>query len=69
MDYYISDEYAFLRMQAEQKLNMFQEDIDQQNYVYSTEKKRTSGATILKPRACNMGQMTKRLAINNGPDE
>lgn len=29
MDYYLSNEYALLRSQAEMKLNKYQEDVDQ----------------------------------------
>ena len=66
---FLSNEYAFLKSQAEYKLNQYQDDIDQQNYVYSTERVRTHGAAFMKPRVCNLGQMTRRLKTQGTAEE
>ena len=58
---FLSSEYAYLKNQVENKLYQFQDDVDKQTYVYSTEPARWSNAAILKPRVCDIGLMAKRL--------
>ena len=58
---FLSSEYAYLKNQVENRLYQYQDDVDKQNYVYSTEPARWSEVAIMKPRVCDIGLMTRRL--------
>lgn len=58
---FLSSEYAYLKHQVENRLYQYQDDVDKQTYVYSTEPARSSNAAVMRPRVCDVGLMTKRL--------